>query len=267
MYKVKEHPEIISQVQDGSCIAFGGNVLYRSPIRVARELARAGKKNLHLVKTAMAMEADILCACGCVSKVSAGFVGYETEFGLCGFYRKGVESQAVEAEEHACYSVITALRAAGYGVPFLPIRGFDGSDLPEAVGFQKVSDPYTGEELTAIRAIRPDFAFIHVQRADRNGNTQILGPVYEDLIMARSPRHLVITCEELVEDDYFGRERKADIPQVLVESVAVVKGCAAPGSCDGYYDLDREELRRFKRMTAAEVAEVFCGNGGNDENI
>lgn len=267
MDKVRELPEMIERVKDGDCIAFGGNVLYRSPVRVAKELAKAGRRKLHLVKTAMAPEADILCACHCVSKVSAGFIGYETEFGLCGFYRKGVESGEVIAEEHACYSVITALRAAAYGVPFLPVRGFDGSDLPAAVGFLPVEDPYTRETLTAVRAIRPDFAFIHVQKADRFGNSRIEGPHYEDLIMARGPKALIITCEELVPDDYFGEERKADISEVLVDSVAVVKGCAAPGACEGYYEMDREALLRFKKMTEEQVFEVFCKGGGADEGL
>lgn len=267
MDKVRELSEIISRVKDGDCVAFGGNVLYRSPVTVARELARVGRKNLHLVKTAISLEVDILCACHCVSKVSAGFVGYETEFGLCGFYRKGVESGEVTAEEHACYSVITSLRAASYGVPFLPIRGFSGSDLPAAVGFLTVEDPYTKEKLTAIRAIRPDFAFIHVQKADRQGNAQIEGPHYEDLIMARSPKSLVITCEELVADDYFGNERKADISEVLVDSVAVVRGCAAPGACEGYYDLDTSELLRFKKMSGEQVFVDFCKGGEKDESL
>lgn len=265
--KVRALSEVIAGVRDGSCIAFGGNVLYRSPIQIAKELAKAGVKDLRLVKTAVAMEADILCACHCLSKVSAGFVGYETEFGLCGFYRKGVESGEVEAEEHACYSVITALRAASFGVPFLPVRGFDGSDLPKTVGFLPVKDPYTGEELTAIRAIRPDYAFIHVQKADSRGNARIMGPVYEDLIMAGSPKHLIITCEELVPDDYFGEDQKADISEVLVEAVAVVKGCAKPGACEGYYDLDRAEIKRFKKMNAQQVLEDFCGKGELDEDI
>lgn len=246
MNKVKQLSGILEQVEDGSVLAFGGNVLHRSPIRVAKELAKLGKRNLHIVKTAMAMEADILCAFQCVSKVSAGFVGYESEYGLCNHYRKAVQSGEVIAEEHACYSVISALRAASYGIPFIPIRGFQGSDLPKTVGFLSVKDPYTGEELTAIRAIRPDFAFIHVQQADKRGNSRILGPVYEDQIIARSASHLVITCEELVDDNYFNGQQQADIPEVLVESVVVLPKGASPGSCHSCYGLDRDEIKRFK---------------------
>lgn len=253
----------VGLVQNGNTVAFGGNVLYRSPVKIAAYLALARVEALHLVKTAIALEADILCGAGCAASVSAGFVGYETQYGLCSFYRKAVESGKVLAQEHACYSVITALRASAQGVPFLPIRGMLGSDLMEAVGFKTVVDPYTGEELCAVRAIRPDVAFLHVQRADRQGNADISGPLYEDLIIARSAKKLVLTCEELVDDAYFGKDSKAMISQVLVDHVIHAPGCAAPGACEGFYDVDDGKMRRFKALASEEelmeyLKEVVC---------
>ncbi len=239
-------------VRCGDTVAFGGNVLYRSPVGVAARIALAGIKELTVVKTAIALETDILCGAGCASVVMAGFVGYETEFGLCNFYRKAVESGAVVAQEHACYSVITALRAAAQGVPFLPIRGMLGSDLIEAVGFKMITDPYTGAELCAVQAVRPDVAFLHVQRADRFGNAEITGPQYEDQIIARAAKKLVVTCEELVDDDYFGAHRKADLSGALVSHVALAPGCSTPGCCDGYYDVDAEAMRAFKELRTRE---------------
>ena len=184
MNKLLDLAAAVAMVHDGDTVAFGGNVLYRSPIAAVKELIRQDKKDLHLVKTAIAYEVDLLCAAGAASRVTAGFVGYEGEFGLCRWYRKGVESATVRADENACYSVITALRGAAYGVPFLPIRGMLDSDLLDAVGFRKVTCPYTGEELVAIRAIAPDVAFLHVQKADEMGNGCIIGPMYEDTVIS-----------------------------------------------------------------------------------
>lgn len=244
-------------VQDGNKVAFGGNVLYRSPVKIAASLALSGVKNLHLVKTAIALEADILCGAGCVSSVTAGFVGYEGVYGLCNFYRKGVQSGEIIAEEHACYSVITGLRASAQGVPFLPIRGMLGSGLMDAVGFKTVQDPYTGEWLCAVKAIRPDVAFVHVQRADRFGNGEIDGPQYEDLTMVRSAKRVVLSCEQLVADDYFGPARKALISEVLTDYVVHIPGGAAPGGCDGTYDEDDEKLIRFKKLLDYEELMAF----------
>ena len=88
-----------------------------------REMIRQGKRGLRLVKTAGGMDVDLLCRAGCVSTVDAGFISYESEFGLAQFYRKAVQQGEVIAHEHACYTVISALRAASYGIPFMPVRG------------------------------------------------------------------------------------------------------------------------------------------------
>lgn len=246
MNKLLDLAAAVAMVNDGDTVAFGGNVLYRSPIAAVKELIRQDKKDLHLVKTAIAYEVDLLCAAGAASRVTAGFVGYEGEFGLCRWYRKGVESATVRADENACYSVITALRGAAYGVPFLPIRGMLGSDLLDAVGFRKVTCPYTGEELVAIRAIAPDVAFLHVQKADEMGNGCIIGPTYEDTVIARAAKKLVLTAEEIVPSSYFSEDpNRASIPAVLTTAVVKAPGGAKPCAVSGCYDMDREELRAF----------------------
>lgn len=246
MNKLLDLAAAVAMVNDGDTVAFGGNVLYRSPIAAVKELIRQDKKDLHLVKTAIAYEVDLLCAAGAASRVTAGFVGYEGEFGLCRWYRKGVESPTVRADENACYSVITALRGAAYGVPFLPIRGMLGSDLLDAVGFRKVTCPYTGEELVAIRAIAPDVAFLHVQKADEMGNGCIIGPTYEDTVIARAAKKLVLTAEEIVPSSYFSEDpNRASIPAVLTTAVVKAPGGAKPCAVSGCYDMDREELRAF----------------------
>lgn len=246
MNKLLDLAAAVAMVNDGDTVAFGGNVLYRSPIAAVKELIRQDKKDLHLVKTAIAYEVDLLCAAGAASRVTAGFVGYEGEFGLCRWYRKGVESATVRADENACYSVITTLRGAAYGVPFLPIRGMLGSDLLDAVGFRKVTCPYTGEELVAIRAIAPDVAFLHVQKADEMGNGCIIGPTYEDTVIARAAKKLVLTAEEIVPSSYFSEDpNRASIPAVLTTAVVKAPGGAKPCAVSGCYDMDREELRAF----------------------
>lgn len=246
MNKLLDLAAAVAMVNDGDTVAFGGNVLYRSPIAAVKELIRQDKKDLHLVKTAIAYEVDLLCAAGAASRVTAGFVGYEGEFGLCRWYRKGVESATVRVDENACYSVITALRGAAYGVPFLPIRGMLGSDLLDAVGFRKVTCPYTGEELVAIRAIAPDVAFLHVQKADEMGNGCIIGPTYEDTVIARAAKKLVLTVEEIVPSSYFSEDpNRASIPAVLTTAVVKAPGGAKPCAVSGCYDMDREELRAF----------------------
>jgi glutaconate CoA-transferase subunit A len=258
--KVITLPQAASLIRDGDMVALGGNVLHRGPFALARQLATAGKRNLHLVKTAVCYEADILCAAGCANKISAGFVGYETQYGLCAHYRKGVEGGKVTADEHACYTIITGLRAAAYGVPFLPVRGLNGSSLMEASGFLTVKDPYTGEVLVAVKKIQPDIAMIHVHQADPLGNARIWGPKYEDEILVRAAKRVIISCEELVPEGHFAMSGiPADISQVLVDYVVHIPNGGWPGSCLPYYDMDHQELQRLKKLSGCELAAELTG--------
>src|SRR4051794_17354513 len=84
-------------VQDGQTLALGGNLLHRAPNALARALARHRRRGLHLIKTAGAYDVDLLCAAECVATVSAGFIGFENEFGLAPAYRRAVEQGRVEA--------------------------------------------------------------------------------------------------------------------------------------------------------------------------
>jgi glutaconate CoA-transferase subunit A len=63
-----------------------------------------------------------------------------------------------------------------------------------------VRSPYDdGEELVAMPAIELDYAFVHMNRADRGGNGQFLGPdpYFDDLFCGAAKRR-VMTCEKLV---------------------------------------------------------------------
>ncbi len=242
-------------IGDGSTVAMGGNVLHRSPAAFARALANRGVRNLHLVKTAVAYEADLLCAAGCLASVSAGYVGYETEFGFARHYRHAVEQGRVEAREHACYTLITALRAAIQGVGFLPVKGLEGSDLTSARGWKSVADPYgNGREYVAIPALAPDWAVLHAQEADASGNAHILGPLYEDAILARAAGNVIVTAERIVERLGCPPECVV-IPGFAVRAVVKAPGGARPGSCAGMYGIDSPGVRSLADIAPGDPIE------------
>ena len=236
-------PEAIVPIADGALVALGGNTLHRGPGAAVHEIVRQGKRGLEVVKTAGAYDVDLLCAAGCVAAVSAGFVGYETPFGMAPAYRKAVESGRVAAHEHACATVIAGLRAAIQGVPFMPVAGLQGSDLPAARGFQPISDPYTGAEVYVVPAMRPDVAIIHVQEADARGNGRIVGTRFEDVLMAQAASRVILTAERIVDAEGF-REvpETVAIPGFLVDAVVPAPRGAWPFSCTPYYGYDAEYL-------------------------
>ena len=235
----------VSSLENGALVGLGGNTLNRAPMAAVAEIIRQGKKGLHLVKTAGGMDIDLLCRAGCVSTVDAGFISYESEFGLAQFYRRAVQRGEVIAHEHACYTVISALRAASYGIPFMPVRGLQISDLRKVNDyFSEVKDPFSGEVLAAVKAIAPDVCFLHVQEADAFGNGRIQGPLYEDALMARASKRVVLTAERIVGDGFFASEReKPQIPGFMVSHVVHMPRGAAPGCCPEEYGVDSEKIR------------------------
>ncbi|MFC4387000.1 CoA transferase subunit A [Gracilibacillus marinus] len=247
MSKVIQLEKAVDTIVDGSTIALGGNVLHRAPMAFVREMIRQDKRNLRIVKTAGAHDIDLLCAMQAVKEVDAGFVSYETVYGLPPHYRKAVQSGQVKANEHACYTVISALRAAKTNVPFMPVSGLKYGDLIEKNEyFVVVEDPFTSEPVTLVRAIVPDVAIIHTQYCDEFGNAIIDGPKYEDVLMSRAAQRVIITTEQIASPFQIKQWKdKIAIPHFLVDAVVHVPKGAAPTSCYNKYDVDDVSLREF----------------------
>ncbi len=254
--------EAISTIPDGARIALGGNTLHRGPGAAVHELVRQGKRELEIVKTAGAYDVDLLCAAGCVAAVSAGFIGYETPFGMAPAYRRTVESGQVQAREHACATVIAGLRAAIQGVPFMPVAGLQGSDLPAARGFQALQDPYSDAEVYVVPALIPDVAILHVQEADAIGNGRIIGTRFEDVLMAQAARRVILTTERIVAGETFADvPETVAIPGFLVDAVVEAPGGAWPFSCTPLYDYDAEYLAAWVSVARdPEAADRFIAD-------
>jgi glutaconate CoA-transferase subunit A len=253
MNKLLSLNQAVALIPDGALLGLGGNALNRAPMAAVMALALEKKHGLRLVKTAGGMDVDLLCLAGCVKSVDAGFISYETEYSLCQHYRKAVQEGSVKANEHACYTVISALRAASYGIPFMPVRGLQVSDLVAANGyFASVTDPFTGETLNAVKAIRLDVSIVHAQLADSLGNALIEGPKYEDVLLSRASKTVIVTAERIVGGDYFAQsDVKANIPHFLVSAVACAPRGAAPGACHGAYGVSDEDIRSFLKLKSA----------------
>ena len=171
-------------------------------------------------------------------------------------YRRAVESGAVEAREHACYTIIAGLRAASQGVPFMPLNGPSGlgSDRRCAAS-PSVRDPYSGQDVMVVPAIVPDVALIHVQEADVDGNARIWGSVFEDTLMARAreagdPHGRA----DRGRAEFAAEPERTDVPGFLVEAVVEAPRGAWPTSCAGLYQYDEAFLAGWWRRPADDDA-------------
>lgn len=256
MSKIVTLKDAVNKINNGDTVAIGGNVLHRTPMAFVREIIRQDKQQLKLVKTAGAHDIDLLCAAGCVESVDAGFVSYETKYGLAQHYRKAVQNGVVKANEHACYTVICALRGASMNVPFMPVKGLNAGDLlHENDYFVVVEDPFGGEPITLVKTIVPDIAIIHVQECDVNGNAIIYGPKFEDVLLSRAAKRVIITTEQIVPEYKIKMNSdRVDIPGFLVDAVVHAPKGASPCGCYKSYDIDHKAISSFLAMK--DVSEI-----------
>lgn len=245
--KVMPLAELAARIRDGSSVALGGSFLHRGPFALVRELVRAGRTGLEIVKQSPGYDIDLLCRAGVAKRARAGIVALEGNFGLAPWYRSAVESRAVELEEHACATLTAGLRASAFGVPFQPIAGVHGSDLPALNGWVEVTDPYgSGRSTFVVPAIRPDVTVIHANEVTANGDARVFGTSHWDRIMTRAADRVLVVAERLVDADAFTtRPELTLVPGFMVEAVAVVPHGAWPGSCWPHYPVDYDAVSAY----------------------
>lgn len=243
--------EAADLITEGQLLALGGNSLHRSPVAFGYQLAKKGFKKLKACAAAPGIATDVLCATYSVDTIYFGFFGFENEYGLAPGMRRGVQEGKIRPIEGACTAIINAMRAGAYGVPFLPVAGMFGSDLLELnPDFYFISkSPLDGKEVVCVKALNPDWAIIHVQEADRFGNARILGSDFQDVIMTRAAKHVIITAEKIVDTSVFQAQPKlTSVPHLLVDAVVHVPNGAKPGVCyDCYETVDDAGIKAYQK--------------------
>jgi len=247
--KLMSLDEAIGLVKDGDLLTLGGVSFHRVPMELVREIIRQGKKDLRLVDREPAMGFDLLIGAGVVRSVRFAMLAFE----LLGFalnFRKAAEAGKLELIEDTCGAVLNGFRAGAMGIPFIPIRGLFGTDLLD-VGIQDgnyriIKDPFSGEDIVAVKAIEPDVALIHAQRADIHGNVQIWGGRFEDVWKVRAAKKVIVSVEEIVDCEMIRLEPyKTTLPYPYVEAVVHLPNGAYPTSCYGLYDADYQHIKGY----------------------
>ena len=70
MSKLSSIRDAVQSIENGALLALGGNALHRSPIAFVLELIRQKKKDLSLIKTAGALDVDLLALSKSIRSVS-----------------------------------------------------------------------------------------------------------------------------------------------------------------------------------------------------
>ncbi|MEA2936518.1 MAG: glutaconate CoA-transferase, subunit [Alphaproteobacteria bacterium] len=227
-------------IRDGDSVAMEG-FTHLIPNAAGHEVIRQRRKRLSLIKMTPDLVYDQLIGMGCVDKLMFSWGG-NPGVGSLHRFRDAVENgwpQPLAIEEHSHAALANAFEAGAAGLPCAVFRGYIGVDLPKVnANIKRVTCPFTGEELAAVPALRPDVAVIHAQRADRAGNIMLEGIVGVQKEAVLAARRSIVTVEEIV-DDFGPRSFNAVIlPGWTVGAIAQVPGGAYPSYAQGYYTRD-----------------------------
>ncbi len=245
-------------VRDGDTVALEGFTAL-IPFAAAHEIIRQRRRELTLVRMTPDLVFDQLIGAGCARRLVFSWGG-NPGVGSLHRFRDAVERGwpcPLELEEHSHAGMANRYVAGASGLPFAVMRGYVGTDLPErTTTIRPIACPFTGEQLTAVSALRPDVAVVHAQRADRAGNVQLWGiaGVQKEAVLA-AERSLV-TVEEIVAE-LDPRPDAVVLPSWVVTRVAEAPGGARPSYALGYYDRDNEAYRAWDAI--GRDREAFAG--------
>ncbi len=247
------HAAIERFVPDGASVAAGLALEALIPFAAGHEIIRQRRRDLTLIGPISDMLFDQLIGAGCARKVQAAWVGNVSE-GLAHNYRRAAEQSIPHPliiEEHSNFSMALSLLAAGLGTPYLPTRTLLGSDIPrQNPTFRQGTDPWSGEPLLLVPAIRPDISILHVQRADVEGNAHAWGSlgICEEAAMAA--QGIILVAEEIVpRETILSDPNRVLTPALKVLAVVHEPGGAHPSPVQGYYNRDHAAYREYHIQT------------------
>lgn len=242
-------------VTDGCSMALG-SAIGREPFGVACEIIRQNKKNINLVTDSQADTGELLIAGGCLRKLETSYL-WVGVIGMGYNYRRAMEKgipNYLDVDDYSNLGMSMRFMAGAFGLPFMPTKSMLGTDIVKNPNIKVIEDPYGNGPIALVPAATPDVAFIHVQRADMYGNAQIWGAIFNDDLIARAAKTVVLTCEEIVPTSEL--RKIPNMTAITSYSVAAVVelpfGCH-PLGVTGYYWLDipfRQEI-----MEAAKTRE------------
>jgi glutaconate CoA-transferase, subunit A len=253
-------------MNDGAHISIGGFTLNRNPMAAVYEIIRQGFRNLHVYAHSNGTGVDELIGAGCVDKLEIAYAGNGKTAATCIRFREAVQKGTLKVEDYSNFMMSLRFLAGAMGVPFMPTLSGLGSEITTTWGFSKkmrqadpkmvddklviMDNPFgtwgDASKVVLVPAINPDVTFIHVQKADTMGTCRIDGLTFADVEQAKASRHVVVTCEELVEpEDLRELPELNQIPFLHISAVCHVPYGGYPTAVYRHYDYDSTYLRAY----------------------
>ena len=267
------HDAVAKFVEDGDCICFGGFTTNRKPYAAVGEILRQGQKDFTVWAGAAGGDWDMMIGEGRVKAYINCYTANSGYTNVARRFRAAIEKGELTYEDYSQDVVMLQLHAASLGLPFLPVRLMQGSGLMKYWGISEeersadpkldnlkcveVDNPFVpGQKVVAVPVPRLDLALIHVQQASPDGTCVIMGDEFHDVDIAVAARKVIVTCEEIVSNEYIRRDpTKARVFGECVSAVVHAPYGAWPSQCYGYYDNDPGALKEYDKASKYQDAE------------
>ncbi len=235
----------LDRVEDGMTIALGGFITTQHSLPMIRGLARRGTNELTVIGSlSSSLEVDLLIGCGCVRELAAAYVGAEAASPLGPFFKQAAEQGEIEIWECDEIILTAMLSAAAYDLPFFPVRGGLGTDLPRLnPDLKQFRDPVSNQHLLAVPTRHIDVALTHASVADHYGNVQYAGNSFVDDLIFQAADFTVTTVEKIVSPEEIRRDpfKTAYTADMIIRAPFG----AHPYSCHGSYVEDDAHLTEY----------------------
>jgi glutaconate CoA-transferase subunit A len=240
---------IAGLVRDGDAVALEG-FTHLIPFAAGHEVLRQGRSDLELIRMTPDVLYDQMVGMGAARKMVFSYAG-NPGVGSLHRLRDAVENgwpRPIELEEHSHAGMANRYAAGASNLPFAVLRGYHDTDLFTRTRVEAITCPFTGEELAAVPALRPDVAIVHAQEADRRGNVQLWGipGVQKEAVLA-ADRSLV-TVERIV-DELELRPGGVVIPSWVIDAVAEAPGGSRPSYALGITQRDNDFYREWDAIS------------------
>ena len=222
------------------------------PVAAAHEIIRQKFSDLILARMSCDVIVDQLLGANCLKGLISSFVANSSAGSLYELRRRVEHSdpEPLWFDEYSHGGMVARYQAGASKLPFQPIASYRGSDLAiKNPRIKSVDDPYGGPPIHVVPALNPDLTIIHAQRADRAGNVQAWGMLGVQTEAAFASRRLIVTVEEIVDEDIIRSDpNRTIIPSHVVDAVVAVPRGAHPHSVQGYYDRDDDFSRDWSAL-------------------
>ena len=261
------HDAVAKYVESGDSICFGGFTTNRKPYAAVGEILRQGQTDFTVWAGPAGGDWDMMIGEGRIKAYINCYTANSGYTNVSRRFRAAIEAGKLTYEDYSQDVLMLQLHAASLGLPFLPVRLMQGSGLTDFWGiseetrktldkvddlkFAYVDNPLNpGEKVVAVPTPKLDTAIIHVQKASPDGTCIIEGDEFHDVDVAVAAKKVIVTCEELVSDEYIRRD--PTLTKVFGECVSAVCHVpfgAWPSQCYNYYDCDDAAMKEYDKAS------------------